>query len=329
MIDRRRFLLTSLAGALVVPLGAAAQQATKVYRLAIVYPAGNVDQITEPVLIPALQRLAYVEGRNLVLIRRSGGGRRERYPEVAREVVALKPDVIFAPSGRMAEACRMSSATIPIVTITSDPVALGLAGSLQRPGGNITGFTVDPGVEVIAKRLELLRQAVPNATRIAFLTAQTGWNGMQGRVMREAGQRASVTIIAAIVSDIIEGPEYRRAFALMVKERAQAVVVSDHGEGFANRGTIVELAAMERLPAIYPFRGFIEAGGLMAYALDPDDTRRRAADYIDRILRGANPAQLPFQQPTTFQLTINLKTAKDLALTIPPSLLARADQVIE
>jgi ABC transporter substrate binding protein len=150
---RRRFLLTSLAGALALPLVAAAQQVTKVYRLAIVYEAGNVDQITEPILLPELQRLGYVEGRNLVLIRRSGGGRRERYPDVAREVVGLKPDVIFAPSGRMAEACRMISGTIPIVTITSDPVALGLAGSLQRPGGNITGFTVHPGVEVIAKTI--------------------------------------------------------------------------------------------------------------------------------------------------------------------------------
>jgi putative tryptophan/tyrosine transport system substrate-binding protein len=326
---RRRFLLTSLAGALALPLVAAAQQVTKVYRLAIVYEAGHVDQIAEPILLPELQRLGYVEGRNLVLIRRSGGGRRERYPDVAREVVGLKPDVIFAPSGRMAEACRMISGTIPIVTITSDPVALGLAGSLQRPGGNITGFTVDPGVEVIAKRFELLRQAVPNATRVAFLTTQQGWDAMQGRVMRKAGQRARVRIIAAIVSETTEGPEYRRAFSLMVKERAQAVVVSDHREGFAHRGTIVELAAIERLPAIYPFRAFVEAGGLMAYALDPDNARRRVADYIDRILRGADPAQLPFQQPTTFHLTINLTTAKALGLTIPPSLLARADQVIE
>ena len=329
MTGRRRFLLTSLAGAVAMPFDAAAQPVTKVYRLAIVYPAGNVDQITEPVLMPELQRLGYVEDRNLVLIRRSGGGRRERYPDVAREVVALKPDVIFAPSGRVAEACRTISATIPIVTITSDPVALGLAASLQRPGGNITGFTVDPGVDVVAKRFELLKQALPHATRVAFLTTQQGWDGMQGRVMREAGQRGSVSIIAAVVSATIEGPEYRRAFALMVKERAQAVVVSDHGEGFANRGTIVELAAVERLPAMYPFRGFVDAGGLMAYALDPDELRRRVADYIDRLFKGANPARLPFQQPRTFHLTLNLRTAKTLGLTIPPSLLARADQVIE
>jgi ABC-type uncharacterized transport system substrate-binding protein len=328
-MDRRRFLLTSLAGAVAAPLGAEAQQAGRVYRLAIVYPAGTVEKITEPILLPELRRLGYVEGQNLVVERRSGGGRRESYPDVAREVVALRPDVIFATSGRMAEAFRAITSTIPIVTITSDPVALGLAASLRRPGGNITGFTVDAGLEVVGKRLELLKEAAPNAIRVAFLATQQAWDGTWGRVMREAAESAGVVSIAATVGDPIREPEYRRAFAVVAKERAQALVVTDHAEGFANRRLIVELAAQGRLPAIYAYREFVEAGGLMAYAFDQVDMRRRVADYIDRTLKGASPSELPFQQPAKFELSVNLKTAKALGLTIPPSLLLRADQVIE
>jgi ABC-type uncharacterized transport system substrate-binding protein len=224
---------------------------------------------------------------------------------------------------------RSGNKAIPIVTITSDPVALGLATSLARPGGNVTGFTVDTGIEVVGKRLELLKETIPRATRIAFLASQQAWDGMWGQVMRESAERTGVASIAATVGDPIGEPEYRRAFAVMAKERAQALVVTDHAEGFANRELIVELAAQARLPAIYAYDAFVEAGGLMAYAIERADLRRRVAGYIDRILKGASPAELPFQQPTKFELVINLKTAKALGLTISPSLLARADHVIE
>ncbi len=328
-MDRRRFLLTSLAGAVAAPLAAKAQQAGKVYRLAIAYPVGPVEKITEPVLLPELRRLGYVEGQNLMVERRAGTGHREGYPDLAREIIALKPDVIFATSGRTAQAFQAITSAIPIVTITSEPVALGLATSLGRPGGNVTGFTVDPGTEVVGKRLELLKEAVPSATRIAFLATKQAWDGMWGRVMREAAGRMGTTTIAATVSDPIGESEYRHAFAVIAKERAQALVVSDHAEGIVNRPLIVELAAQARLPAIYAYRVFVEAGGLMAYGFDHADVRRHVAGYIDRILKGARPTELPFQQPTKFELVINLKTAKALGLTIPPSLLARADQVIE
>jgi putative ABC transport system substrate-binding protein len=288
-----------------------------------------MEHIIEPILLPELRRLGYVEGQNLVVERRSGGGRRESYPDVAREVVALRPDVIFATSGRMAEACRAITSTVPIVTITSDPVTLGLAASLSKPGGNITGFTVDAGLEVVGKRLDLLGEIAPNATRVAFLASQQAWDGKWGRVMREAAERAGVASIAATMGDPIREPEYRRAFAVVARERAQALVVTDHAEGFANRQLIVELAAQGRLPAIYAYREFVEAGGLMAYAFDAADVVRRVANYIDRILKGTSPAELPFQQPTKFDLVINLKTAKTLGLTIPPALLLRADEVIE
>jgi putative tryptophan/tyrosine transport system substrate-binding protein len=325
----RRAFVAGAAALIAAPLAAEAQPAAKVYRLAIAYPAGPMEKISEPVLLPELRRLGYVEGQNLVVDRRAGTGRREDYPDLAREVVALKPDVIFATSGRMAQAFQAITTALPIVTITSEPVALGLATSLARPGGNITGFTVDPGTEVVGKRLELLKEAVPSATRVAFLATKQAWDGMWGRVMREAADRMGATSIAATIGDSIGESEYRRAFAVIAKERAQALVVSDHAEGIVNRPLIVELAAQARLPAIYAYRLFVEAGGLMAYGIDHAEVRRHVAGYIDRILKGARPAELPFQQPTKFELVINLKTAKALGLTIPPSLLLRADQVIE
>ena len=326
-MNRRAFLCT--IALLAAPLTAEAQQERKVYRLAIVYPVGPVERITEPVLLPELRRLGYVEGQNLVVERRAGAGRREGYADLAREVVALKPDIIFATSGRLAEAFRPFNTTIPIVTITSEPVALGLATSLARPGGNVTGFTVDPGTEVVGKRLDLLKEAVPNVTRVAFLATKQAWDGMWGQVMREAAERTGATGIPATVGDPIQESEYRRAFAVMAKERAQALVVSDHAEAFANRSLIVNLTAEAKLPAIYAYRVFVEVGGLMAYGLDVADVRRHVAGYIDRILKGARPAELPFQQPTKLELVINLKTAKALGLTVSPALLQRADQVIE
>ena len=328
-MDRRAFLGAMGAGLLAAPLAAEAQPAGKVWRVAIAYPVGPVEKISELVLLPELRRLGYVEGQNLVVDRRAGTGRREGYPDLAREIIALKPDVIFATSGRMAQAFQAITTAIPIVTITSEPVALGLAASLARPGRNITGFTVDPGTEVVGKRLELLKEAVPSATRVAFLASKQAWDGMWGRVMREAADRMGATTIVATVSDPIGESEYRRAFAVMAKERAQALVVSDHAEGIVNRPLIVELAVQARLPAIYAYRVFVEAGGLMAYGFDDADVRRHVAAYIDRILKGARPAELPFQQPTKFELVINLKTAKALGLTIPQSLLLRADHVIQ
>ena len=327
-MDRRAFISGITVGLLAAPRAVEAQQAGKIYRLAIVYPVGPVERITEPVLLPELRRLGYVEGQNLVVERRAGVGDREGYPDLAREIVALKPDVIFATSGRVAAAFRAIT-TIPIVTITSEPVALGLATSLPRPGGNITGFTIDAGTEVVGKRLELLKEAVPSAARVAFLSTKVAWDGMWGRLMREAAERMGATSIAATLGDPIGESEYRRAFALMATERAQLLVVTDHAEGIANRQLIVELAAQARLPAIYAYRAFVEAGGLMAYGIEQADLRRRVAGYIDRILKGARPAELPFQQPTKFELAINLKTAKTLGLTVPSSLLLRADHVME
>ena len=314
---------------------AEAQQTGWVHRIAIVAASGPVAEMTEARdsflrdFFPELRRLGYTEGQNLVVERWSAAGRRESYPDVAREVVRSKPHVIFARTGRVAQALRAETTTIPIVTTTSDPVELGLATSLARPGGNVTGFSFNVGLEILGKRLDLLKEVVPRASRIAYLAPRAVWEGAWGRFMRESGARSGVTILGAPLGDPIQESEYRRVFAAMLPERPDALIVSDHGESFPHARVIVELAAQARLPAMYSYRMFVEAGGLMTYAADSAETPRRLAGYIDRILKGTNPQELPFQQPTKFGLVVNLKTAKTLNLTISPSLLLRADEVIE
>jgi ABC-type uncharacterized transport system substrate-binding protein len=334
-----RLTVSRLATTLVVLLllavlvGAEAQQTAKVYRLAIVNPARPVSEMTEGgeriyrVLFSELRRLGYIEGKNLVVERRSGEGRTGRYPDLAREVVQLRPDVIYAASNQLVAAFKAATTTIPIVGITDDPVAAGLVASLARPGGNITGFSVNVGDEIFGKYLELLREAVPGLSRVGFLLRRAAWEGRSGRAMLEVTQQAGLTLVGAPLSDPIQEPEYRRVFAMLARERVQALVVSDNAENVAHRRLIVALAAQGRLPAIYPLRDFADAGGLMVYGFEMTDIYLSAARYIDQIFKGAHPGQLPYQQPTKFDLVINMKPAKALGLTIPSSLLLRADQV--
>jgi putative ABC transport system substrate-binding protein len=335
VITRRRFLTGSVIA--LTPIGATASaqeyKAGRVYRVAIVSAALPVAELKQTPnmleLVAELRRLGYVEGQNLAMEFRSAGGRREDYPKVARDVlVELKPDVIIAGSGILAQAFRATSTIIPIVTTTSDPIGLRLAESLARPGTNVTGVTVDTGSEILGKRLELLKEAAPKASRFAYLSTQAGWDN-RGEAMQHASNVASVTLFPALLNNPIEEHEYRRAFTTMIQHRVEALVVSDHAEGLGHQKLIVELAMQARLPAIYPYQMFAASGGLMAYGASQLAISRQTAGYVDRILKGAKPAELPFQQPTTFDLVINLKTAKTLGLTIPPSLLARADQVIE
>jgi ABC-type uncharacterized transport system substrate-binding protein len=320
---------------LATPLAGKAQPAGKVYRVALVHPATPAAELTEEgsryfkMLFSELRRLGYVEGKNLVVERRSAEGRTERFRNLAKEVVKLKPDIIVAVTSRLVQAFKAATVTIPIVGLTADPVAEGLVASLARPGGNITGVSITAGDEILGKHLQLLQEAVPTASRVAFLVPRAPWEGRYGRVMRDAAQRAGLTLVGAPLSDPIQETEYRRAFAAMSRERTQAVIVGDQAENFTHRRVIVDLATHWRLPAIYPFREFVELGGLMAYATDLADLGRQAAGYIDRILKGANPGDLPYQQPTKFELVINVKTAKTLGLSIPPSVLARADELIQ
>jgi putative tryptophan/tyrosine transport system substrate-binding protein len=329
-MDRRSFLLTSVAGALAAPLGVEAQQAGKVYRLGILSPGGlpQPGMSSGPGyghlhLIEVLRELGYVEGQNLVVERRYAEGKTDRLPGLARELVRVPVDVIVAVSVAV-EVAKDATKTIPIVMgFATDPVGRGVVSSLARPGGNITGVAYSVGPEIHQKRLELLKEAVPNA-RIAGLAGRdTSQSTMQ------ATQQAASSLGVKLIVVEVRGDEYERAFATMVAERAAALAVISSSILNTDRRLIIKLAARHRLPAIYEWREHVEEGGLMAYGASVRDLYRRVAAFVDRILKGAKPADLPIEQPTTFEFVINLKTAKALGLTIPPSLLARADQVIE
>jgi putative ABC transport system substrate-binding protein len=222
----------------------------------------------------------------------------------------------------------MATTTIPIVTMIIDPIAMGLVASIARPGGNITGVTIAGGLEIIGKRMELLVEAVPKLSTVGYLASRPFWEDPRGAAVREAAKRAGISLKAALLGAFNEA-EYQRIFSSLEQDRADTLMVSDEPENSINRETIVELAAKGRIPAIYALRQFVEVGGLMAYSIDLVDTFRRLASLIDKILKGANPGNIPFYQPTKYELSINLKTAKALGLEMPAMLLARADEVIE
>jgi putative ABC transport system substrate-binding protein len=332
-VNRRAFIAGTVA-LLAARLAAEAQPAGKVYRLAIVATTLPVAEYTADPALRAffveLRRLGYVEGQNLVVELRSALGRPERFPEIAAEVVSLNPDVILAGSNRVLRAFKAVTANIPIVGPSlSFPVEYGLATSLARPGANLTGLTDDAGPQIYAKGLELLREAVPGISRVANLTTTTSSNGPVGTLQRDGARRLGVTLVPAPMDGPFQEAQYQEAFQTMTRNGAQAVLIGNIGEHFANRRLIVELATRHRLPTIAPGREFVSIGSLMSYGVSYPDNWRRAATYVDKILKGAQPADLPIQEPTKFDLVINLKTAKALGLTIPPSVLARADEVIQ
>ena len=335
-MDRRRFLLTSLAGALAAPVAAEGQQAGKVYRVGLIAAGQPLSEMAgpEPVspswraLVQGLRALGYVEGQNLILERRSAEGRYERFGDVVAELVRLKADVIVTGSTQLAQTAKAVTTTVPIVMAASvDPVGDGVVQSLARPGGNITGLTSVAGPEIEAKRLELLRALLPGASRFAYLGSQENrdWQRPWGQSVRTAAQALGVSLVLAEHTP----HQYTDAFARFSHARAEALFVSASPTAYGDRGLIVNFATRTRLPSSFGWREAVELGGLMSYGVTLADNFRRAAGYVDKILKGAKPADLPVEQPTMFELVINLKTAKTLGLTIPPSLLARADQVIE
>ncbi len=331
---RRRDFIAALGIAATWPLAARAQQPAKMKRIAYVNSAGNVSRISasgDPIyraFFEELNRLGYVEGQNLGVERYSGEGQTERYAELARDVVNTHPDLILAVGGRLSLDFKMATKTIPIVTMIIDPIAMGLVASIARPGGNITGVTIAGGLEIIGKRMGLLVEAVPKLSTVGYLASRPFWEDPRGAAVREAAKQAGISLSPVMLSAFDEA-EYQRVFRSMEQDRAAAFMVSDEPEHRTNLATIVELAAKTRIPAIYSYRDFVEAGGLMAYSIDLVDTFRRVANLIDKILKGANPGDIPFYQPTKFELSINLKTAKALGLEMPAMLLGRADEVIE
>jgi len=275
-----------------------------------------------------LRDLGYVEGRNIVIHRRYAEGKPERLPDLAAELVRLKVDVIVATTNPAISAVRRATASIPIVmVIAADPVGTGFITSLGRPGGNITGVTLDTGLELVGRRLELLKEIAPKVSRVAVLrnpsdegAAQT-WNAAE-----DAGRQLGITVRSVEVRTL---DDFDGAFGIMVRARVDGVLVGAGPLGFTRRRHVAELAARWRLPAVYPFRESVDEGGLMSYGPSLIDLWRRSAKHVDRILRGSKPADLPVEQPTRFELVINMRTAKALGITIPPSVLLRADQIID
>jgi len=328
-MDRRAFLVGA-AALLAAPLAAEAQPAGKVPRIGYL----SLNLATSPHLHEAfrqgLRDLGYVEGRNVVIEYRDAEGKLERFPALAAELVALKVDVIVVTSTPAALAAKQATKTLPIVfAAAGDPVASGLVTSLARPGGNVTGLAV-LAPELVGKCLELLTQAVPGVSRVAVLWYPGGHGERTEKNILTGAEVAGRALGVRLQFVETRGPaDFDGAFAEMTRARAGALTVLPSNMLINERRRLVDLAAKNRLPAVYGSREFVDAGGLMAYGPSFADMFRRAATYMDRILKGAKPADLPVEQPTKFELVINLKTAKALGLTIPQSLLLRADQVIE
>lgn len=276
--------------------------------------------------VKRLRELGHVEGQSVVVERRSAEGKFERFGEIIADLLRLRVSVIVTTGNLMTRQAKELTATVPIVMAASwTPVEDGLVTSLARPGGNVTGLSVDAGPEIEAKRLAVLAEAVPRVSRVALLGMKADWETLEDRSLRAAAAALRVTMFRAEHTP----NDYIPAFGVMSRDRPDALFVVKNAPNYAHRQRIVEFAARSRLPATYPTREFVEIGGLMAYGISVVDLYRRAAEYVDKILRGAKPADLPVERPTKFELVINLKTARALGLTIPASVLVRADQTIE
>jgi putative ABC transport system substrate-binding protein len=328
-MERRAFIGTLASGLLAAPLAVEAQPAQKIYRIGVLSSASrNTAEHAIKAFDEGLRELGYEEGRNAVIERRFADGQLERLPALAAELVRLKVDVIVTGSNPSIDAVKKATTTIPVVMgLSRDPVGAGFIASLSRPAGNITGLTNDPAPDMLGKNLELLKEAAPRISRIAYL-----WNPLpsSAEAYRSAAESAARKLGLRLQSIAARrGRDLDDAFSSMARERADGLMVQVDPVFFSARSQLVLLAAKHRLPAVYGVREFAEAGGLMSYGTNIAYQFRRAATYVDKILKGAKPTDLPVEQPTKFELVINMKTAKALGLTIPPLLLQRADQVIE
>jgi ABC-type uncharacterized transport system substrate-binding protein len=325
-----RLVVALLALALLpAPLAARAQQTGRVYRIGMLQNvpaalnASNLDAFRQ-----GLRELGYVEGQNVLIEYRSADGRDERFPNLATELVRLQVDLIVTRGTPAALAVKNATGTIPVVMAgIGDPVGRGIVVSLARPGGNITGLS-GLNTEIYGKRVELIRELLPGAARVAAIFNMS--NSSHPLQWKEVDLAAGSLGIQPQLLDVRKAEDLPRAFDAALRQRADALVVGLDGVTQANRRTIVDLAAKHRLPAIYASKEeFVDVGGLISYAASFPHLHYRAARFVDRILKGAKPADLPVEQPTKFELVINLKTAKALGLTIPQSVLLRADEVIQ
>ena len=329
-MERRSFISAATLSLLAAPLAAEAQPAGKVPRIGFLVAASASDSAYArwiETFRQGLRDLGYVEGRNIVIEYRYAGEKYERLPGLAAELVRLKVDVIVSHGTPGPLAAKQVTSAIPIVmTSAGDPVASGLVSSLARPGGNVTGLSLMVP-ELGGKRLQLLKEILPGLSRVAVL-----WNAANpyaSLVVREM-EATATTLGVQLQSLVVRGPDdFEGALAAATTGRAGALTAVEDPLTVTKRTQIVDFAAKSRLPAIYGVKEFVDAGGLMSYGVHFADLYRRAAPYVDKILKGAKPADLPVQQPTKFEFVINLKTAKALGLTIPQSVLQRADEVIQ
>ena len=326
-VPRLALMIILTIGLLASPFPSHAQKPAKVYRIGVLGGAplpsyGNWGAFRE-----GLRECGYIEGQNLVIEYRWTGEQLETAPSLAAELVGLKVDLIVAASTPRARAAREATSTIPIVMVyVADPVASGLVASLARPGGNVTGLTFTFGPELVGKHLQLLQEAIPKLYRVAVLLDPASPYPAILRRTQAAAQALGLTLLPY---EVRAPEEIEGAFSAMTEARAEALLVLPHPFLFFHAKRITELAAKSRLPAVYPYREAVEVGGLMAYAADAPAMMRRAATYVDKILKGTKPADLPVERPTKFELVINLKAAEALGLTIPQSLLMLADEVIQ
>jgi putative ABC transport system substrate-binding protein len=327
-VTTRRAFLTASIALTVAPLAAAAQPPAKIPRIGYLGPVSpSAGAFLLESFRQGLRELGYVEGQNILIDYRWAEGMPDRFPALAAELIQLRVDAIITYNNAAVAALQQATRTIPIVVANmGDPVGSGLVASLARPGGNITGFS-GLAEELSGKRVALLREAVPKISRVAVLAvSQTPAHSNMWVEIQGAAKTLTMT---SERQEVARPDEIEHVFARLVKGRAQGLIVLPHAVTNARRTQIVGLAAKHRLPGMYPDGQYVEAGGLMSYATNFSDLHRRAATVVDKILKGARPADLPVEQATKIELVINLKTAKALGLTIPHSLLSRADHVIE
>jgi putative tryptophan/tyrosine transport system substrate-binding protein len=335
---KRRDFLVSMAMFAATTRHALAQQSAKMKRVAMVVPAMKLADMRiggDPnfaVIFEEMKRLGRVEGINLIVDRYSAEGLYGRFAGIAHEIVATRPDVIFAAEERLVPALKSETRTIPIVGWTSDPVALGIVSSLARPGGNVTGVSIDAGAEVVGKRLAFLAEAVGKLSNVRTLSPDPPlkWEQLRAtKALKAAAEKMNIPLQLEPLQAPIDEAEYRRAFNAMQRDHVDGVLISAAGANYTNRVLVGRLAQEYHLPAICWFSDSVEAGALMAYTNDIEAEARRIAAQIVEILNGGDPAEMPYFQETHWKFVINLKAAKELGLEIPASLVAQADRVIE
>jgi putative ABC transport system substrate-binding protein len=330
---KRRELMILLGVAVALPLAARAQQPATQRRIALVHRVFPADQLTEKAGIfyraffAELPRLGYREGGNLVIERYSAEGHPDRFADLARQVVGRSPDLVIVLGGELAAVFKATADTIPIIAILSDPIKTGTVASLARPGGSITGISLDAGFEIYGKRLQLLKELLPAAANVGFLAVPEERQAAGGATLPDIARSLGIALSDIALRDV-NVPELQRAFSEMAQQRLDAIMAGTLLL-YRYRRVIAELAEQARLPAIYPYREFVEEGGLICYGPDLAELGRRTAQVVHEILGGAKPGDIPIYQPQKFELMINLKTAKALGLTVPQSMLMRADEVIE